>query len=272
MIALVTDSSACLTKEEAMKIGIRVVPLTYNVDGHQFTEGFSGSNGNYAELLSRAESAVTRQARTSVFASTFEELFRSGFEILCVVMSSRLSGTYSSARTAAQEIGGRVAVLDSQTTGAGLAYLLKYARSLADDELTLENITAACQEFRSRLGLGFSVDNIEKLRRSGRLGIVRQSVNSILNIRPVLCLRQGAIASFGNARGKQEQGEMLASMVPESADSITVHYFSTPHSTHRLTELLRKRFPHVPIRLCELGPVLGIHIGLGTIGVAWRQA
>ena len=136
----------------------------------------------------------TAQASITVFAETFAELVKQGFEVVCLVISSRLSGTYSCASIAAGNVDPeKISVVDSRSTAGGLALLVKYAADLARKGFPRQEIVKKIKAMREQSGIVFSVANMDALRRSGRIGALRQSVGTILNIRPILlcqmCIR-----------------------------------------------------------------------------------
>ena len=271
MIAIVTDSTAYLTKKEAKDLGIRMVPMTYTVSGHLFNESFVDQNGNYERLIfHNLQRCTTSQAPISAFMSVFEELLRHNYEVFCVVISSRLSGTYSSAAIAAKEVDkDKIIVVDSLTTAGGLGMLAKKAKKLADEGFSLQEMTRIIEESRNNVGIAFSVDNMDALRRSGRLGIVRQSVGTILNIRPILLCEDGAVVSHGAARGRAEQIKELIARIPHNVKRVIVHHLEEKINLEVLISGIKKKFPGIHIHQCRLGPVLGIHLGQGVIGVSW---
>lgn len=271
MIAIVTDSTAYLTKYQAQNMGVSVVPVTYNVCGQIYNESYSDQNGDFAQLLQRnPQDCHTAHASVAAFMSTFSEHLRRGHQVFCLVLSSRLSGTYSSAAIAARELGAKdILVVDSLTTAGGLILLLEKARELIDLGLPLEKLALEIEGLRAKVGIAFSVDNMDALRRSGRLGTVRQSVGTILNVRPILLCRDGAVISDGQARGRLAQAAALAERIPASAKKIILHYFSSISSLDTLRTEIKRRLPEVPVGYCRCGPVLSVNLGLETIGAAW---
>ena len=273
MIAIVTDSTAYLTRKECSILGVRVVPIAYTCCGQPYQESYCDRNGDYAPVLDGREAATAMPA-PAAFAAVFEELLRQGFDVLCLTLSSRLSGSFSSAAIAARQSGrGRVRVVDSQTTAAGLWFLIRRARELANQNFTLDQTAMMLENMRSSIGIAFSVERMDSLRRSGRMGLVPQSASTILNQRPILGLRAGTVISLGKARGRTEQIAAMIDCVPATAKEIAVIAFSGGEERARqVVEELSRRFPDVPPVYREAGPVLGIHLGLGTIGVAWISA
>jgi DegV family protein with EDD domain len=271
MIAIVTDSTICIPQSEAEALGIRVVPNGYGVNGHIYAESFSDQNGDFEKrIFAPGAQCGTSQARVTAFGHAFRELIRAGHDVLCIVLSSRLSGTYSSACIAAREVDGeRIAVVDSLTTAGGLLLLAKRARALAARGFSLQEAAQAVTKLRERVGIAFSVDDMSALRRSGRLGLVPQSIGTVLNIRPILLCTHGTVVARGLARGAAGRVRELIDRVPADAKEIIVHHMGDPSSAESLRSGLKKSFPSLEVGLYRLGPVLGVHLGRGTLGVAW---
>lgn len=276
MIAIVTDSTVYMTKQQAQQCNVHVVPMSYVVNGQRYNESFSDANGDFESLLGASPARSTMQVPVAAYASVFEELLRKGMKVLCITISSRLSGAYRSASVAASRVCRRIGsedvmVVDSLTTGGGL-YLLTQAASeeLKDTEsTTLSSLVQKLEEVRQRIGVAFSVDNMEALRSSGRIGIVRQSVGTILNIRPILVCQDGAVVSKGMARGKSEQIRGLLKQIPLQARKFVVNAVSQHTDTSRIEQEVSSLFPGCPVQKNLAGPVLGIHLGLGAVAISW---
>jgi DegV family protein with EDD domain len=271
MIAIVTDSSVYMTRNEAKSLGVWLVPLTYTVNGHIYNETFIGENGDFQRLVFRSNVACqTAHANIAAFMSTFSELVNSGFEVLCITISSRLSGTYSSASIAAREVSSdKITVVDSQSTAGGMYMLVEKARAMALAGASVEEIADELQDLRSKITIAFSVDDMTPLRNSGRLGIVRQSVGTVLNLKPMLKCVDGAVISDGMARGRYNQISRMAGQIPEDANKVFVHYVKDSDTVSALYNEVRRRFPAIEVKKRQLGPVLAIHLGQSTVGVVW---
>jgi DegV family protein with EDD domain len=271
MIAIVTDSSAYLTKREAIELGVKVVPITYYASERMYLETYADLNGDFVNLLNKGK-CQTSQPGIGVFLSTFEELLRLGCDILCITISSRLSGTYSSASIAVKELGSdRIRVVDSLTTGGGLYFLVREAKRMADKKIPIEEIASALEKLREKIAIAFSVDDMTPLRKSGRLGIVRQSVGTILNRKPLLLCEGGSIVADGVARGRQDQMHKLVDKIPYQTRCAIVHYIGGIETAKRIADEIRRMRLSESVELRPLGPVLGIHLGTGVIGIAWME-
>lgn len=160
-------------------------------------------------------------------------------------------------------------MVDSLSTAGGLWLLAKAVRGMLDRGVSLMDTAREVEALREKTGIVFTVEDMAPLRRSGRLGVVAQSVGTVLNIRPVLMCVRGAVVAHGLARGSGERLRMMVERVPENAREIRVHYLGDPALAEPLYRAVKRRFPAVPVTLGRLGPVLSIHLGPGTLGIAW---
>ena len=225
MIVIVTDSTACLNRQEAQRLGVTHVPMTYTLDGSTHREHFVEENANYVARIEGAKTLATSQPPIAAYLKTFTELTQQGHQVLCLSISSRLSGTFSNEVSCAREIGGgNIRVVDTLTTAGGLYILVRAARELIDAGYSLMETAERIEQMRDSVKTLFSVGDMEPLRRSGRLGPVRQSVCTVLNVRPLLTCREGAVVACGMVRGKNEQLRALSSAVPAGARNVVVQY------------------------------------------------
>ncbi|MBQ3108294.1 MAG: DegV family protein [Clostridia bacterium] len=271
MIVIATDSTACLTKQEARMLGVIYVPMTYTVDGNTYTEHFSEDNGAYDTLIAGTEDLHTSQPAIGTYQHTFSALRRAGFEVLCLTISSRLSGTYNNASVCAAELDPEnIRVVDTRTTAFGIAFLVREARRLIQSGYSLDETADAITQLRDQVKTLFSVGDMAPLRRSGRLGPVRQSIGTMLNIRPLLTVKDGTVVACGVARGRNDQLKSVIRAVPENAEEIMVQYIREEAAAKELaTRLSEKCGKEVSLR--KLGPVLGIHLGLDILGAIWLE-
>lgn len=269
MISIVCDSTVYMTSKEAEQLGVNIVPVSYYTPEKSYDETYIEQNGEYETIISR-QNCKTNHTNIAVFLTAFKKLLSEGSEILCITLSSRLSGTYSSAKVAAKETGSdKIMVVDSLSTAGGMFILASMARKLIDENRSLIEVAMALEQARDKINIIFSVNDMKPLRKSGRLGIVRQSVGTILNVRPIFKCIEGAVVSQGMARGSSEQAEYLASCVPLTASEVYIHYINNYKMTAIITKMLRERNFGGKITLRKLGPVLGVHLGLSVTGLVW---
>lgn len=272
MIAIVTDSTAYITHEEASQLGVVVVPMSYSFSiGQSFNEGCIEAD-ELAEnrVAEHIDSVHTSQATFSSFTNTFQRLRRAGYEILCLTISSRLSGTYANAALAARELGNQhIEVVDSLSTCSGLYLLICAARARIRAGEKLGAVAGYLKKLRARVRMCFSVDDMAPLRRSGRLGNVRMSVSTVLNIKPMLEIRDGAVVSAGLARGRIDQMNKLCAFCKGAAGTFAIDSFLADDAAAKLSIRLAGEGREIERR--RVGPVLGAHLGRGCVGVAFIE-
>jgi len=272
MITIVTDSSSYIKKSEAQELGIKVIPINYIVDGQSFSESYGDENGEFENLLSGNGKHSTSHPNISAFLSTFEEELRSGNEVLCMPMSSRLSGAYATAQMAEKQAESeKIVVFDSLLTAGGLYLLIKEAKKLIDTGASLNEIINQLPAIRERITIAFSVNDMTPLRNSGRMGFVRMSVSTFLNIKPILLFKGGAIVSDTVVHGNTELIKNLADRISTKTQEVVVSYIGDNQMATNLYNVIQTNIVDVPISLAKIGPALGIHLGLKVIGVSFIE-
>jgi len=267
MITIVTDSSAYFKEAEARELGINVIPIRYMVNGRTYDELHSDRNGNFEYLLKHGIKPSTTQPDAATFFNCFQNETAKGNEVLCITISSKLSGTYSAAEAASKQME-NVAVFDSRMTAGGLYLLVKRAHVLIHDGLSLSEIVNKLEEIRNKITVTFSVASIDPLRKSGRIGFVRMSVETILNIKPILFLKEGVVAFSGTARGNANIIKKMLHAVNSHAAEVVINYIGNGHLAVNLYNILEMNYSNLTVNLRKMGPVLGIHLGLDVVAVS----
>ena len=269
MITIVTDSSSYFKKSEARDLRIKVIPINYSVNGNSYNESFSDQNGDFENLLKGKGRYTTSPPSISAFLSCFEEELWKSNGVLCITISSRLSGAYSAAYTAAKQTESKnIAVFDSQFTAGGLYLLVKEAKKLIESGLNLQEVLQELPAIRARIAMAFSVDDMTPLRNSGRSGFVRLSVGTILNIKPILLCKEGAVVSDSIVRGNTEVIKKLVGKIGANTREVVINYIGDNRLATNLYHVVKDTAPHASVALQRIGPILGIHLGLRVVGLA----
>ena len=268
MIAIVTDSTAYLTHDEAVELGVVVVPMSYSLDGVSSLNEGCIENDDAAErqVAEHMNSVHTSQATLAGFVNTFTMLKRAGYETLCLTISSRLSGTYANAVLAAKELGGQhIEVVDSLTTCAGLS-----ARGGGPGAHPRGDRSRASQHLNKIKNRSACFPRRDMTRFAGAAGSeTSRCISTVLNIRPLLELKDGSIVSAGIARGKLDQARKLCGFCEKATGTLIVNGFLADEAAAKLTAQLARGDRSIERR--RVGPVLGAHLGAGCVGVAWIE-
>lgn len=272
MIAIVTDSTVYMTEEEAALYGVRVIPLKYNVGGVYYSETFSDCNPRYVRHVfgKNKETCFTEQASISAYLGVFREFLREGYEILCLTLSSKLSGAYRNALVAAQSLEtDKIAVFDSRLTAGGLYMLVRKARTFAIAGMALGEITERLTALREHIHIRFSVEDLTYLKRGKRL--THKSASVILNRKPILEVRHGALEVDATARSGYDQIRRLTQDVTRATPSVIIHYVKRSQAVEEVEAYLRRKCPATLVELRPVGPVVGIHVGYAIVGLVWSD-
>lgn len=270
MLTIVTDSSVYMKKEEAEQLNVKIVPLNYTVNGKLYYESYSDHNGEFEEQLREGAALSTSQPNVSAFLNRFEKELSKGNEILCITLSSRLSGTYQTAQMAANQVkNGNITVFDGLSAAGGLYLLIKEARKLAQNGGTLNEIANNLPEIRERIKLAFAVDDITPLRNSGRIANVRMRVGTILNHKPIFRIEEGAIIFDSTARGKADVIRKALNMANPNAGEFVVNYIGYSQLVTNLYNMLTDTYPDKLVSIRKAGPVMGIILGLEAASLSF---
>jgi DegV family protein with EDD domain len=273
-VVVVTDSTAHLPEGFAVRHSVRVVPLHVVVDDETGLDGIDIGPLQLATALSQRQIVTTSRPSPHEFAKIFQaELDAGASEIVSVHLSRHLSGTWDSARLAAEEVGSdRVRVVDSRTTGMGLGFAALRAASAAAEGAQAIDVEAAAVTAAVRTKTFFMVETLEYLRRGGRIGAAAALVGTALAVKPVLHVADGRIVPLEKVRTAGRALARLVELGVEAAGngpvSLAVHHLAAPERAAELATRLEERLPRSSgCVVSELGAVIGAHTGPGVLGV-----
>ncbi len=275
--AVVLDSTADFPDAPGLYPNFRVVPLYVRFGDESFRDYEELTPEQFYERLAQApELPTTSQPTPGDFLSVYEEL--SSYErILSLQISSTLSGTFASAQTAAATVGERVRVIDSRTVSASLALLAIGVQRRLERGTTDEEIDEFVERYRHEHKLLFTVDTLEYLAKGGRIGRAAALAGNLLNVKPILAIRDGEVVPIKKVRGNQkafaEFRELFVSTTTDSPNlKVGIAHAAAPERLAALRELVEHERPHAQIEIATtLGAVVGTHAGPGTVGFFWFE-
>lgn len=276
-VAVVTDSTADLPSDLTEQLGVSIVPLNIRVAGEAYEDGVSIMPDRFMQLLTADDGVATTSAPSvGRFANEYERLSATHDEIISIHISSRLSGTYSSACTARDLFidGPEIRVVDSGTASMGLGLIVKHAAEMATSGIPAAEIEQEIIRLRSRTHVIFLVDTLEHLRRGGRIGRAAEIIGSVLQLKPLLRIEEGIVVPQARTRTRARAVSGLLQLIEEvpGIESAAVIYTAGADDTGRIVEALREKVGEEQIRCSELSPVLSAHIGPKGLGVAFIEA
>ncbi len=275
-VAIVTDSTADLPPELTLSRAITVVPLTLNFDGQSLLDGVDIRPGEfYRRLHSITTHPTTSQPSPGRFAEVYSSLLAHHDAVVSIHISQKLSGTYESARQAAGMTDPqRVRVIDSELVSMSLGLITLAAASLAAGGATAETIVAKVIDMRASVQTYFSVATLEFLRRGGRIGRASALLGSVLQVKPVLCIRDGLVTPLERVRTFERALNRVVELTREvdrgHGVCVIVGHADAEADAERIGRELDSIAETLMIQ--PLGPVVGAHAGPGVVGVGCYPA
>ncbi|HTU81506.1 MAG TPA: DegV family protein [Candidatus Acidoferrales bacterium] len=275
-VAIVTDSTSDVEPEKARELGIAVVPLFVVFGDRSYRDYVELSRPEfYRKLEHEPVLPTTSQPTAPMFEEAFAPAVERGDDVLCVTISSQLSGTINAARAAALRFeGARIELYDSQTVAGGLGMMVLRARELARAGAGTAAIVAALDRWRATERLYACLPDLSHLQRTGRIGRARAALGTLMKIVPVLSLKDGQVAAEAQvrtfARAQETMLDLTLAAVPDpKAAHFVVMHTDAPHLAQRAAEKLRERLQAEPasLEIWEAGPVIATHGGPGAVGV-----
>jgi len=272
--AIVLDSTADFPEAPERFPNWRVVPL-YVLFGDQSYRDYVDLTPEqfYARLRSADELPTTSQPTPGDFLTTYEEL-RGYDRIYSLHLSSAVSGTFQSARSAAAEFGDKVRVVDSESASAAISMLGLAIQRRLDRGTTDDEIDDLIRRFKEDAGLIFTVDTLEYLRRGGRIGRASAWAGQLLHVKPILTVKREVIPLKrvrGNQKAMQEFVSAFTSATEDSATlKVGIAHADSPERAEQLKKMVHAERPHAEVEIVTtLGPVVGTHAGPGTVSFFW---
>jgi DegV family protein with EDD domain len=273
VIHLVTDSTADISPSDAKALGVNVVPLVVRFGEEQFRDGVDiDPDAFYAKLEHTGVHPRTSQPSPEVFAALFRTLLSDPSDhIVGLHISSKLSGTLKAARLAAQEVDAeRIHLIDTESVSGGLQLLVRAALddiTAGDDAAT---VAAKAEQRRARVSILVLLDTLAYLHRGGRIGRAQSFVGGLLNVKPLLAVRDGEVAPIARPRSRAKGIELIVDGVRECAPlhSLAAFHAAAPAAMQELLGRLAGAAPGVTMIQGRIGPVVGAYSGPGGVGVA----
>ena len=273
-VKIVTDSTAYLKPEMIARYDIRVVPLKVAFGTEVYSEGMDISADKfYQKLAETGAFPTTSQPSAGDFVKVYDELAQRGHPVLSIHISGRLSGTAGSALAARDALPhAQIEVVDSQSIAMGM--LVAPAAEAAARGQTLPQIKESIEKLNECLNVIGTFSTLEYLWKGGRIGAARALVGTLLRIKPVLTYHDGEVKVLARPRTIARATEYMLQFVAKRTERGTflsgwIAHTHVSEAARALEKVLRDRFDWAELRLLELGPVLGTHMGPGFIGLGF---
>lgn len=279
-VQFIIDSAADILPSEAEKLGITHLPLKVLFGTEEYADAVDMTHREfYEKLIERDVHPTTSQIPPAVFEDAYRKVAAMGDTAVVVTLSGKLSGTFQSARIAAEEFEGQIFVVDSENVSLGQRILIQRGLALREAGLSAEQIAARLDEEKKQIRVMALLDTLEYLKKGGRISAATALAGSLLAIKPVIAVEDGLVVMAGKARGSRQGNNLLRQMVEKSgginfnkpfclaysglSDALLQKYIADS------AELWKGKTENLPI--ATVGCVIGAHAGPGAVAVAYFE-
>ena len=278
---IITDSCCDLSEQLANDAGLYVIPMVMTISGTEYKNYLDErdiSTKAFYDRLRAGENASTSALNMDTFLSVFGEFLEQGKDILYLAFSSGLSGTYHVSTLAAEELSqkypeSKIFCCDTLCASMGEGLLVYLAGKKKQAGASIEEVRDFVEQNKLHLCHWFTVDDLNHLKRGGRVSATTAFVGSLLNIKPVLHVDDdGHLINVGKARGRRAAVLSLFEHMKETAinpseQTVFISHGDCEEDALALKEMVEKEFSPKEIQINPIGPVIGAHSGPGTLAL-----
>ncbi len=278
---IMTDSSCDLPQELADQLGLEVLPLEVMADGKNYRNWLDGREIDVKEFYRLARDGKdlkTSAVNTAAFEEAMEKLLSEGKDVLYLGFSSGLSTTYNSGETAARELREKyperkIYTVDTLAASLGEGMIVYYAAKKKLAGATIEEVRDFVEQEKLHMCHWFTVDDLNYLKRGGRISAATAAVGTMLSIKPVMHTdNEGHLVAVGKARGRKASlkalvDSMETTMLPERNETVFISHGDSLEDAEYVASLVREHTGVQDVVINYVGPVIGAHSGPGTIAL-----
>lgn len=275
-IAVLVDSTAYIPVELREKNDIHMVPLNVIFDDVSYQEEVDITTELfYEKMRESAELPTTSQPSVGVILDKFEELAKDYDAVISIHLSSKISGTYQAVMGAAEMIDDlEVYPYDTELSAMPQGFFALEAIDMIKQNKSLSDIMKHLDEIKNSIRAYFMVDDLTNLQRGGRLSSAQALIGSVLQIKPILHIVDGIIVPFEKIRTRKKAVHRILGMLEEDTNKgnlakVVFIHGNDEQSAVNLRDEFSKKYPNVETVISHFGPVIGTHLGEGSLGVSW---
>ena len=276
MIKFLVDTSSDYTIDEVKAKGMRLAPLHITLGEKDYRDGYDLTKDAFYELLtSNEEFPKTSQPTPQDFVDIFEEAQEAGDELICILLSSRLSGTFQSATLAKNIVEyDNIHLIDSLGATHMIRIMADYGQELAAAGKSAAEIVAELDEMKSKIKVLAVVDTLEYLCKGGRVNKATAAIGEVAKVKPMITVAEGQVSVIGKSLGKNKAiGSLLKALEEcEVDDRFPIYSVSTLGTDN--CEVFEKRLTDAGYSFKErlqIGATIGTHVGPGVFGMIFVQ-
>ncbi len=276
-VTIVTDSSAYLPRQYVEQYQIPVVPLTLHWEGESYRDGVDIQADDFYTRLSQSTTLpTTSQVTVGYFLELFKPLLDAGRDVIYLGISKGISATYDSAIQASRELGdpANLVIVDTQLVSMALSLLVLEVARAAEAGADLAQCKALAEVTLPKIGVFFTVDTLEYLHRGGRINSAKRLLGSALNLKPIMEIRDGKIELVESVISRKKAINRMLDLVEKGVNGRTPVRLAPFHALcvddmEAMVKIAEERFHPLEVIRSEVSPVVGSHVGPGTLAIAY---
>lgn len=273
-IKIICDSLCDLDKKIIESNDIEMIPLTVIIDDKEYRDGIDISKDDfYKKLRNENVYPKTSQITYGQFKEVFEKYNEEDTSILYIAASSSATGTYQSAMMAKNDIKGDIRIFDSQQVCYGIAKFVIEAVKLRNEGKSIDEIVEVLEDIKDKIFVMFCTDTLEYLQKGGRISSTKAAIGNILNIKPILYVKDGLVSQLSQVRGKKNLIPKMVEIVKDECGELfgqTAYVGYTDNDEteiNKFVECIKEELNPDNIELFQIGTGIGTHSGPGAMGV-----
>ena len=275
-VRIVTDTASDFTVEQAQQANLTLVPMPITHEGKTYRDAYDLSKADFYHLLTNSETLPkSAQPAPQDFLTHFLEAKKCGDSVVCIVLSSALSGTLQSAMLAKNEADyDEIYIIDSKCCTGAMMLLVREALRLRDEGETAAQIAAKVEALRSRVGLYAVLDTLEYLYKGGRLTRMQAGAGTLMSVKPIVTLDEnGAVIVCGKSIGRKKAFDHLLTLIRKvdmdpSYEPLFL-YSALPQACDPVMDALDIPPQSRSAHMLEIGATIGTHVGPGVFGMVF---
>ncbi|MBP7213654.1 MAG: DegV family protein [Anaerolineaceae bacterium] len=276
-IAIVSDSSAYIPKELVKQYDLTIIPLTVNWLGKTYRDGVDiEANDFYKQMAESKEMATTSQVTTGAFLEVFKKLLDEGNDVLYLGISKGLSATVDSALAAKKELGDpeNLIVWNTNLVSMALTLMVLEVARAAEKGASLQECFELAQDAYPRIGVYFTVNSLEYLHRGGRINSAKRLLGSILDLKPIMMIRDGKIELVESVRSQKKALSRMVDLIEKDIAGRSPVRIGPFHALAydemlAMEKIAVEKLHPIEVIRSEVSPVIGSHVGPGTVSMAY---
>lgn len=275
--AVITDSTAYIPKEIRDKWNIHMIPLNVIFGNEAYQEEVDLTAEQFYQQVKEKDLPTTSQPPIGQFVELFEQLSKEHDAVICIHLSSGISGTFAGAVTASTMVDNlKVYPFDSEVSCMPQGLYAIEAAKMALDGVEAEKIMSRLNELKKTARAYFMVDDLSHLQRGGRLSSAQAFIGSLLQVKPLLHFEDKVIVPFEKIRTRKKAMKRIVDLLGENAaggepyQAVIIHANREEEALEWKTEL-KTLYPNVEFTISYFGPVIGTHLGEGAMGLGWMK-